>query len=179
MPSVLKRALLVTAAAGSALAMAASPASAAAAGISSSPAGESSARMSGTARSATVDGAGSASLTGSAAASVGFNLRNAQCFANGITFDAQQYETGFSGVQRFRQKAQLQGYQNGWYNATPVAVVNSTRFPNTGASFSFDRHWEASHVANGGSWRVKWQGIYLNGAGAVIAKTKVILVNCL
>jgi hypothetical protein len=178
MSSTLKRLSTVGAAGGAALVLFAGPAlagpsaSITASGGSATPAGAS------TAASVTDEGVGPAT-TGSAAAAVGFRVSNARCFSNDVSFNANTFETGFSGVQRFQQRAQLQEFTTrGWVNATGVSTATSTRFPNDGRSFQFNRHWDGRHVANGASWRVKWQGVYLNGGGAAIARTKIILVTC-
>ena len=83
--------------------------------------------------------------TGSAAASVGFRISNARCFSNDVCSTRNTYETGFSGVQRLQQRAQLQKFTTrGWVNATGVNVASSTRFPNDGRSFSFSRRGTAA-----------------------------------
>lgn len=118
--------------------------------------------------------------TVSADAAVGFAITKAKCFANKITFTAETYENGRSGVQQFRQQAQLQEYTTrGWVNLTGVNKVKSTKFPNDARNFSFTRDWTANHANNGASHRVVWQGFYLNGGGKAIYKTKKITVNCL
>lgn len=102
-----------------------------------------------------------------------------RCFSNAITFNAKTYENGRSGVQQFRQRAQLQQFTTrGWAPASRINSVKSARFPNDFRNFYFSRKWQANHVANGASWRVAWQGFYLNGFGRAIAKTKVIFVTC-
>lgn len=114
-----------------------------------------------------------------ARAAVGFRISNASCTSTSVKFRAKTYETGRSGVRQFVQKAQLQKYTTGgWVNATGVRKVASQRFPNDSRNFAFTRVWTGTHSANGGSWRVKWQGVYKNGGGATIAKTRVITVTC-
>lgn len=179
MSPTLARLTTVGAAGGAALVLLAGPALAAPSASITASAGGSEKAGASTPATVVDEGAGPAA-TGSAAASVGFRISNARCNANHVLFNAQTYETGFSGVQRLQQRAQLQKFTAGrWVNATSVAVASSTRFPNDGRSFSFTRAWDGSHPANGGSWRVKWQGVYLNGGGGAIARTKVILVSCL
>lgn len=110
---------------------------------------------------------------------VGFVVNNTSCTSTTIKFRAKTYETGRSGVQQFVQKAQLQKYTTaGWVNASSVRKVASQRFPNDSRNFYFVRVWTGTHSANGGSWRVKWQGVYKNGGGSTIAKTRVITVTC-
>lgn len=162
---------------GAVLAMAAAPAGAGTGAGVASTAATGAAATAGT--PAAVQQSSDAPVTGVAAASVGFNLRNARCSSTSVQFDADTYEIGRSGVQRFRQRAQLQEFTaGGWVNRSAPSVVSSVRFANTAASVHFDRHWAASHVNNGASWRVLWQGHYLNGSNVVIAKTRRIAVSC-
>lgn len=113
-------------------------------------------------------------------AAVGFAITNAKCFSNAITFTAETYENGFSGVQQFRQQARLQQRTaSGWVNVTPVSKVKSTKFPNDARNFRFTRDWTASHAVTGASYRVIWQGFFLNGSGRALFKTKPVQVNCL
>ncbi|CCH76507.1 exported hypothetical protein [Nostocoides japonicum T1-X7] len=115
-----------------------------------------------------------------AKAAVGFSITGAKCYSNAITFTAETYENGRSGVQQFRQQARLQEYTTrGWVNATPLSKVKSTKFPNDARNFSFTRDWKATHAVTGTSYRVIWQGFYLNGSGKALFKTKQIKVNCL
>ncbi len=178
MSSTLKRLSTVGAAGGAALVLFAGPALAGPAASLSATANGTDPAGATTAATVTDEGVGPAA-TGSAAASVGFRISNARCTANHVLFNADTYETGFSGVQRLQQRAQLQEFTTrGWVNATGVSTATSTRFPNDGRSFHFSRKWDGTHAANGASWRVKWQGFYLNGGGGAIASTKVILVTC-
>lgn len=113
-------------------------------------------------------------------ASVSFAITNARCFAGAITFTAKQQENGFSGVRQFRQNAREQEFTNaGWVNITNTLVSRSTRFPNDGRNFTFTLNWRFTHPSNGASFRVIWQGFYLNGAGGVLFKTVPVRVNCL
>ena len=112
-------------------------------------------------------------------AAVGFRVYNARCTATQIRFTADTFETGRSGVQRFRQKAQLQEFVGGrWVARSRVVTVTSQRFPDDRRSFHFVRNWVGTHPANGNRWREAWRGLYLNGAGQVIARTRVIFVTC-
>jgi hypothetical protein len=114
-----------------------------------------------------------------AAGTVGFSVTNGRCYSNAITFTAQTYETGLSGVQRFRQKATLQEYtRSGWVNRASQ-TYRSQKFANTAGATYYTLNWTENHVANGASWRVVWQGFYLNGSGQTIAKTNKVRVNCL
>lgn len=120
-----------------------------------------------------------ASKANVAGAAVGFTVANASCTSTSIRFTARTYENGFSGVQQFRQRAQLQKFTTrGWVAATPIRTIASQRFPNDGRNFSFTLNWRGTHPFNGGSWREAWQGVYLNGFGRVVAKTRVIYVIC-
>lgn len=177
MLSMLTRLSAVSAAGGAALVLLAGPALAdPAASLKASAGGVDAAGS--TAATVTDEGVGPAA-TGSAAASVGFRITNARCQPNHVLFNADIYETGFSGVQRLQQRAQLQKFTTrGWVNATGVDIATSAKFPNDGRSFHFPRKWDGTHPVNGGSWRVKWQGVYLNGGGRTVALTKVILVTC-
>ncbi|HET7474809.1 MAG TPA: hypothetical protein VFJ97_02150 [Dermatophilaceae bacterium] len=113
------------------------------------------------------------------AASVSFSITNAQCFSNAITFTAKTQENGRSGVQQFKQTAVEQRFNGlNWVNITAKAVVKSAKFPNDFRNFSFTRDWSATHAADGASYRVVWQGFYLNGFGATLFKTKPIKINC-
>lgn len=175
MSAVRTRALTITAAAGTALALAVAPASAAD-GNSLTAGDPGSARIAGEVRSGTLDAP--QEIEGEARAGVGFRVDNLRCGPGNVVFDADTWENGRSGVQRFRQKAQLQEFVGRWVNRSPVNVATSTKFPNDIRSFHFDRQWNGAHVANGASWRVKWQGQYLNGFGQVIAQTKIITATC-
>ena len=176
MSAVRKRALTISAAVGTAIALAAAPAGAVDANSLTASEPGTAARPSGEAKAGVLDAP--QEIEGAARASVGFSVRNLNCFSNAVVFDALTFENGRSGVQQFRQKAQLQEFVGRWVNRSPVSVVNSTRFPNNARSFRFDRHWQGTHVANGASRRVKWQGQYLNGFGQVIAQTRVITATC-
>lgn len=114
-----------------------------------------------------------------AAASVSYAVTNARCFSNAITFTGRVQENGVSGVQRLRQTAQTQTFNGGWFNATSKTVLNSVKFPNDSRNFAYTLNWNAPHANNGASWRVKWQGVYINGFGQVVAKTPFIYVTCL
>ena len=95
-----------------------------------------------------------------------------------MKFTARTYETGLSGVQRFRQKAILQEFTGfGWANRS-TKTIRSTKFPNTAGSTSFTLDWTGTHVNSGASWRI-WPGFYLNASGAVIAKTTKVFITCL
>ncbi len=180
MSRVLKRLSTAGVAAGAALLMAAGPASAGAdASMTASEPGTSRAALGApSAKGGEVTGP-VGQVTGEAAASVGFVVNNLRCFSNAVVFNARTFENGRSGVQQFQQRAQLQEFAFGaWRNRTAVSRVNSTRFPNDFRNFSFTREWRGNHVANGASWRVKWQGFYLNGFGQVIAQTRVITATC-
>ena len=112
-------------------------------------------------------------------AAVGFSITDARCSSTKVTFTAETYENGRSGVQQFKQQARLQEFTTrGWVNVTKTSKVKSTKFPNDSRNFSFTRDWAATHAANGASYRVIWQGYYLNGSGAAIFKTKPIKVLC-
>jgi hypothetical protein len=113
------------------------------------------------------------------AAGVSFLVSNKKCFSNGITFTARQTEFGLSGVQQFEQAAREQAW-NGvkWVNITTISRVFSAQFPNDGRNFTFVRNWTATHPVTGGSFRVQWQGFYLNGLGRVILRTVVVAVLC-
>lgn len=114
-----------------------------------------------------------------ASAAVGFRIWNARCTSTKVLFTAKTYENGFSGVQRFKQKAQLQQYTSrGWVAASPIKTATSQKFPNDGRNFSYTLNWAGTHPNNGASWREAWKGQYLNGAGRVVAQTKVIYVTC-
>jgi hypothetical protein len=114
------------------------------------------------------------------APSVGFSVSPPKCFANAVTFTATQVEFGVSGVQQFKQTAFEQEFTtSGWVSITGLAVAKSVTFPNDARSFSFTRHWATSHVANGASYRVIWQGFYLNGRGAALFKTVKVIDRCL
>jgi len=178
MSSTLKRLTTVGAAGGAALVLFAGPALAGpSASLSATANGADSAGAS-TSATVTDEGVGPAA-TGSAAAAVGFRISNARCTANHVLFNADTFETGFSGVQQLQQLAQLQKFTTrGWVNATTVSTATSASFPNDGRSFHFSRKWDGTHAFNGASWRVKWQGLYFNGGGGTIARTKVILVTC-
>lgn len=113
-------------------------------------------------------------------AAVGFAVTDAKCWADGITFTAETYENGLSGVQQFRQQAKLQEFTTrGWVTISGTSKVLSTKFANDSRNFTFSRDWTATHDVNGASHRVIWQGFYLNGTGKAIFKTKQIKVNCL
>lgn len=174
--------MALTAAASSAAVLAAAPAGAASsAGTTSAPHGTADRALAAPGgRAAAVDAPAVGDVTGSTSAAVGFRISGATCYADAVTLTADTYETGFSGVQRFRQRAQLQELTTaGWVARTPISSVTSTKFPNNGSSSSFSRGWRANHVADGASWRVVWQGVYLNGSGATVARTRPINVNCL
>ncbi len=114
-----------------------------------------------------------------ASAAVGFRITRARCTSTKVLFTAKTYENGFSGVQRFKQRAQLQEYTTrGWVPASPIRTATSQKFPNDGRNFSYTLNWTGTHPNNGASWREAWKGLYLNGAGRVIAQTKVIYVTC-
>ncbi len=179
MSVALRRLVVVASAAGTAAVLTALPAGAAAsAAVTSTPhTGGKAASTAG--RAATVDG-DQLDAAGAAAGRIGVAISGATCFSNDIVFTADTYETGFSGVQRFRQRAQVQEFTTvGWVARSPVSVATSTRFPNDGRSFHFTRDWDDNHVADGASWRVVWQGLYLSGGGAVVGSTKLININCL
>jgi hypothetical protein len=161
MQSVTKRAAALGVAAAAAIAMQAAPAGAS---TSSSHA----AKISSAAQPSSVARAGT----------VGFKVNNGKCFANKITFTAKTYETGRSGVQRFRQKAVLQEFRGGRWVNRATSTKASTKFPNNAVSYSYTLNWTGTHTANGSSWREVWQGFYLNGWGGVIAKTKKITLTC-
>lgn len=181
MSLTLRRVAVVASAAGTAVVLATNPAGAAGnASVTSTPHAADKAAAAPGGRAAAVDAPTVGDVTGAASAAVGFRISGATCYSNAVTFTADTYETGFSGVQRFRQRAQLQEFTTaGWVARTPISSVTSTRFPNNGSSFHFSRDWNAAHVADGASWRVVWQGFYLNGFGGTIAKTRPINVNCL
>lgn len=122
---------------------------------------------------------GSAGDFVAAAGTVGFSVTNGRCYSNAITFTAQTYETGLSGVQRFRQKAVLQEYTASGWKARASQTYRSVKFANTAAATYYTLNWTENHVANGASWRVVWQGFFLNGSGGTIAKTRKINVTCL
>lgn len=178
MPTVLKRLSTVGAAAGAVLVMVAAPAGAGASSSLAATDAGSATQLAGVAQPGSIAEEAGPQATGPAAGSVGFRVYNLQCFARDVTFNADTFETGRSGVQRFRQQAQLQEFAGRWANRSAVSRVTSQKFPNNASSFHFDRHWDGSHANNGASWRVKWQGFYLNGGGGVIAKTKVITATC-
>ena len=176
MSALRTRALTVGAAMGTALVLAAAPAGAAGSPLTATEPGAA-ARPSGEAEAGVLDAP--QAVEGAARAAVGYNVRNLRCFPNNVVFDALTFENGRSGVQQFRQRAQLQELTSfGWVNRSATSVVNSTRFPNNATSFRFDRHWTGSHVNNGAAWRVKWQGLYLNGFGQVIARTPNVTATC-
>ena len=160
-----RRFVAVVAAAGASLTLVATPATAGSTGLSSTGKGLS------TASAAT-------SRPNVANASVGFRIYNARCTATQIRFTADTFETGRSGVQQFKQKAQLQEYVGRWVARTRVLTVTSQRFPNDRRNFHFVRNWVGTHPNNGHSWRIAWRGLYLNGFGQVIARTRVIYVIC-
>lgn len=140
-------------------------------------AGPASAQTEAASRPASVSNA--SHVSSAAAGTVGYSVTNAHCYSNAITFTARTYETGLSGVQRFRQKAVLQQYTTfGWVKVS-TRTVRSVQFANTSATTSFTLDWTGSHPANGASYREVWQGFYLNGAGAVIAKTTKVTITCL
>lgn len=114
-----------------------------------------------------------------ARAAVGFQISRARCTSTKVLFTAKTYENGFSGVQRFKQRAQLQQYtKRGWVPASPIKTATSQKFPNDGRNFSFTLNWTGTHPNNGASWREAWKGQYLNGANRVVAQTKVIYITC-
>ena len=154
----------------------AAPAGASGLGVTSAP--EGAARHQGASSPATVDTSAAPDVTGQAAAAVGFAITKATCFSDDVAFTADTFERGFSGVQYLRQKAQLQEFVGGWVNRTGVSVVTSNRFPNDGRSFHFVRDWDGNHVANGDHWRVVWQGVYANGGGVIVARTRPITITC-
>lgn len=111
-----------------------------------------------------------------------YSISNRACLSNGLRFTAQQKEIGRSGTQRFRQLAQLQ-HRVGtrWVASTGVASVFSVRFPNDARTFVFTRTWTGTYgsVDRGRLVRIVWKGQWLNGAGAVIAKSPVVVgVQC-
>lgn len=180
MSRVLARLSTAGVAGGAALLLAALPASAGAdASMSASEPGSSRAALGApSAKGGAISGP-VGEVSGDAAASVGFTVNNLRCFSNAVVFNATTRESGRSGVQQFQQRAQLQEFAAGaWRNRTSVARSNSTRFPNDFRNFSYSREWRGNHVANNASWRVKWQGFYLNGAGRIIAQTRVITATC-
>lgn len=111
-----------------------------------------------------------------------YSISNRTCLSNGLRFAAKQKEVGRSGTQRFRQLAQLQHLVGArWVPDTPVASVLSTRFPNDSRTFVFTRLWTGTYGSadRGHQVRITWQGQWLNGAGAVIAKSPVVVgVRC-
>lgn len=132
--------------------------------------------------SGALDGSAAASkanLPDSPDASVSFAITNIQCFSNAITFRAKTQENGFSGVQQFKQTAVEQVLTTaGWQSITGKAVTKSQKFPNNGLNFSYTFNWRATHAVTGASYRVIWQGFYLNGFGQTLFKTRPIAVNC-
>jgi hypothetical protein len=151
---------------------------AAAVAVTAAPASAAtSSAMTGTGRLATSAVAAKPNVLG---ASVSFSITNAKCFSNAITFTARTSESGISGVQQFKQTAREQEFTtSGWVNITGTAVTKSAKFPNDSRNFFYSFNWRATHAANGASYRVIWQGFYLNGGGSAIFKTKQIAVNCL
>ncbi len=63
--------------------------------------------------------------------------------------------------------------------AGTVGFSVTKKFANTAGATYYTLNWTENHVANGASWRVVWQGFYLNGSGQTIAKTNKVRVNCL
>ena len=177
------RTVLVAAALAGTSLLTAGPATADGGALTATPHGEARKALPAPSTPAQVTGATTSAVpgavSGAAAAAVGFRVFDSVCLAGNVLFTADTYETGFSGVRRFRHKAQLQEFTaRGWVNRSPMAFQPSTRFPNDGRSFHFARDWNGAHVANGASWRVKWQGQYLNGSDQVIAQTNWITVTC-
>ncbi len=173
------RTALLTAVAAAAVAVVglAAPAGAADTGLRAVDPGATSAAR--TATPAAVDATGPADLTGPAAASVGFAITGARCSRTDVVFSADTYETGRSGVRQLRQKGQLQEKVAGrWVVRSSVVTYTSTRFADDARSFHFPRSWDGGHAVTGRSWRVVWQGIYLNGTGRPVAQTKQIAVTC-
>ncbi len=177
---VLNRLLVGGVATATAVVLVAAPAGASTgSSVTSTPQGSAEANATG-GRAATVDAPAAGAVSGVAAAAVAYRISSATCFSNDVRFTADTFETGLSGVQRFRQAAQLQEFTTrGWVPTTGTATVTSATFPNDRRSIHFVRTWNGTHAANGASWRVVWQGFYYNGGGALVAKTRPVPVTCL
>ncbi len=124
-------------------------------------------------------GASKANVSDSPDAAISFAISRIRCFSNAITFQAKTQENGFSGVQQFRQTAYEQVLTTaGWRSITPKGKTVSQKFPNNGQNFSYTFNWRATHAVTGASYRVVWQGYYLNGFGQALYKTRPVAVNC-
>lgn len=107
-----------------------------------------------------------------------YEVRNARCWSNAITFTGETLETGRSGVQQFQQRAILQEFVGGRWVRRAGKTITSNRFPNDWRNTSFTLDWRGSHVANGRPWREIWQGFYYDGFGFEVGRTPRIFVTC-
>ncbi len=169
MSRALKRLSLLGTAAGTVLVLFAGPAGAGSSSSMSAGATDDAATAAASTAAAVADGQVQSTSPDLAAAAVSFRVFNATCTSTQVKFTARTQENGFSGVQRFRQRTQLQEFVGGrWVARSPFTNALSTTFPNDGRNFFFTRVWRGTHSATGRSWRTVWDAQYLSGSGQVL-----------